>query len=318
MPPKPNTLIAVVGPTASGKTALAIALAKVLGGEIVSADSMQIYRGMDIATAKPTPEEMAEVPHHLIGFWPPEKPFSVAQYAVLAREKIDDILRRGRVPVLCGGTGLYIKAIVDHIQYEEETGEDAALRERLRRQAQDEGNLAVWRQLQAMDPQTAERIHPNNLGRVIRAIEVMQVSGRSIREQEERSRQAPCPYHVIQIGLRYRNRENLYERIGRRVDAMAEAGLPEEARAVRQQGLTATAAQAIGYKELYDWMDGTLPLEEALENLKRSTRRYAKRQLTWFGADARIRWIEPDALQAGETVTEQAMRIIENDGEETA
>ena len=318
MPPKPNTLIAVVGPTASGKTALAIALAKELGGEIVSADSMQIYRGMDIATAKPTPEEMAEVPHHLIGFWPPEKPFSVAQYAILAREKIDDILRRGRVPVLCGGTGLYIKAIVDHIQYEEETGEDAALRERLRRQAQDEGNLAVWRQLQAMDPKTAERIHPNNLGRVIRAIEVMQVSGRSIREQEERSRQAPCPYHVIQIGLRYRNRENLYERIGRRVDAMAEAGLPEEARAVRQQGLTATAAQAIGYKELYDWMDGTLPLEEALENLKRSTRRYAKRQLTWFGADARIRWIEPDALQAGETVTEQAMKIIENDGEETA
>ena len=318
MPPKPNTLIAVVGPTASGKTALAIALAKELGGEIVSADSMQIYRGMDIATAKPTPEEMAEVPHHLIGFWPPEKPFSVAQYAILAREKIDDILRRGRVPVLCGGTGLYIKAIVDHIQYEEETGEDAALRERLRRQAQDEGNLAVWRQLQAMDPQTAERIHPNNLGRVIRAIEVMQVSGRSIREQEERSRQAPCPYHVIQIGLRYRNGENLYERIGRRVDAMAEAGLPEEARAVRQQGLTATAAQAIGYKELYDWMDGTLPLEEALENLKRSTRRYAKRQLTWFGADARIRWIEPDALQAGETVTEQAMKIIENDGEETA
>ena len=318
MPPKPNTLIAVVGPTASGKTALAIALAKELGGEIVSADSMQIYRGMDIATAKPTPEEMAEVPHHLIGFWPPEKPFSVAQYAILAREKIDDILRRGRVPVLCGGTGLYIKAIVDHIQYEEETGEDAALRERLRRQAQDEGNLAVWRQLQAMDPQTAERIHPNNLGRVIRAIEVMQVSGRSIREQEERSRQAPCPYHVLQIGLRYRNRENLYERIGRRVDAMAEAGLPEEARAVRQQGLTATAAQAIGYKELYDWMDGMLPLEEALENLKRSTRRYAKRQLTWFGADARIRWIEPDALQAGETVTEQAMRIIENDGEETA
>ena len=318
MPPKPNTLIAVVGPTASGKTALAIALAKELGGEIVSADSMQIYRGMDIATAKPTPEEMAEVPHHLIGFWPPEKPFSVAQYAILAREKIDDILRRGRVPVLCGGTGLYIKAIVDHIQYEEETGEDAALRERLRRQAQDEGNLAVWRQLQAMDPQTAERIHPNNLGRVIRAIEVMQVSGRSIREQEERSRQAPCPYHVLQIGLRYRNRENLYERIGRRVDAMAEAGLPEEARAVRQQGLTATAAQAIGDKELYDWMDGTLPLEEALENLKRSTRRYAKRQLTWFGADARIRWIEPDALQAGETVTEQAMKIIENDGEETA
>lgn len=318
MPPKPNMLIAVVGPTASGKTALAIALAKELGGEIVSADSMQIYRGMDIATAKPTPEEMAEVPHHLIGFWPPEKPFSVAQYAVLAREKIDDILRRGRVPVLCGGTGLYIKAIVDHIQYEEETGGDAVLRERLRRQAQDEGNLAVWRQLQAMDPQTAERIHPNNLGRVIRAIEVMQVSGRSIREQEERSRQAPCPYHVLQIGLRYRNRENLYERIGRRVDAMAEAGLLEEARAVRQQGLTATAAQAIGYKELYDWMDGTLPLEEALENLKRSTRRYAKRQLTWFGADARIRWIEPDALQAGETVTEQAMRIIENDGEETA
>lgn len=311
---KPNTLIVVAGPTASGKTALAIEIAKALDGEIVSADSMQIYEGMDIATAKPTPEELAAVPHHLIGFLPVEKPFSVADYAAMARDAINDILHRGKVPVLCGGTGLYIKAIVDNVQYSKEISGDEALRERLRLLAEREGNEALWRRLEATDPETAKRIHPNNVGRVIRAIEVMEVSGRSIREHEADSLREPCPYHVIELGLRYHDRETLYERINRRVDKMVEMGLPEEVKAARENGLTATAAQAIGCKELYGWLDGEETLEQALEKLKQSTRRYAKRQLTWFGADKRIHWIEPDTLENGETALDKAMEILKKEG----
>lgn len=310
---KPNTLIVVAGPTASGKTALAIEIAKAVDGEIISADSMQIYEGMDIATAKPTAEELAAVPHHLIGFLPVEKAFSVAEYAALARKEINDTLRRGRVPVLCGGTGLYIKAIVDNVQYSEEIPGDEALRERLRLLAERDGNLALWQRLNAVDPQTAQRIHPNNVGRVIRAIEVMEVSGRSIREHEADSMREPCPYRVVEIGLRYHDRERLYERINRRVDKMVEAGLPDEVRQAWENGLTATAAQAIGCKELYGWIEGRESLTEALERLKQSTRRYAKRQLTWFGADERMNWIEPDTLTEGETVLMKATEILERE-----
>ena len=189
-----------------------------------------------------------------------------------------------------------------------------ALRERLRQLAEREGNDALWRRLEAMDPETAKRIHPNNIGRVIRAIEVMTVSGQSIREHEAESLREPCPYHVIELGLRYRDRETLYGRINRRVDKMVEMGLTEEVKAAREQGLTATAAQAIGCKELYSWLDGKETQEEALEKLKQSTRRYAKRQLTWFGTDQRMRWIEPDTLAAGETPLDKAMEILEKEG----
>ena len=189
-----------------------------------------------------------------------------------------------------------------------------ALRERLRQLAEREGNDALWRRLEAMDPETAKRIHPNNVGRVIRAIEVMTVSGKSIREHEAESLREPCPYHVIELGLRYHDRETLYGRINRRVDKMVEMGLTEEVKAAREQGLTATAAQAIGCKELYSWLDGKETQEEALEKLKQSTRRYAKRQLTWFGTDQRMRWIEPDTLAAGETPLDKAMEILEKEG----
>ena len=310
---KPNTLIVVAGPTASGKTALAIGIARAVGGEIVSADSMQIYEGMDIATAKPSPEELAAVPHHLIGFLPVSRRFSVADYAELARKAIDDVLSRGKVPVLCGGTGLYIKAIVDNVQYSAAVPGDETVREQLRQLAEREGNETLWQRLNAIDPATAERIHPNNVGRVIRAIEVMEVGGRSIREYEAESLRVPCPYHVLEIGLRYHDRQCLYERIDRRVDKMAEMGLPEEVQRARENGLTATAAQAIGCKELYGWLDGEETLKEALDRLKQSTRRYAKRQLTWFGADKRIHWIEPDALADGETVLGKAMELLEKE-----
>lgn len=310
---QPNTLIVVVGPTASGKTALAIDLAKAVNGEIVSADSMQIYESMDIATAKPLPEELAAVPHHLIGFVPVETPFSVADYAVLARAAINEIMNRGKIPILCGGTGLYVKAIIDNVQYSETIPSDELLRERLRLFAEQKGNDALWKRLETIDPETARRIHPNNVGRVIRAIEVMEVSGRSIREHEADSRREPCPYHVIELGLRYQDREKLYQRINQRVDKMVEMGLPEEVKTAREKGLTATAAQAIGCKELYGWLDGDETLAEALERLKQSTRRYAKRQLTWFGADKRVLWIEPDALLNGETVQDKAMEILEKE-----
>lgn len=310
---QPNTLIVVVGPTASGKTALAIDLAKAVNGEIVSADSMQIYEGMDIATAKPLPEELAAVPHHLIGFVPVETPFSVADYAVLARATINEIMNRGKTPILCGGTGLYVKAIIDNVQYSETIPSDELLRERLRLFAEQKGNDALWKRLETIDPETARRIHPNNVGRVIRAIEVMEVSGRSIREHEADSRREPCPYHVIELGLRYQDREKLYQRINQRVDKMVAMGLPEEVKTAREKGLTATAAQAIGCKELYGWLDGDETLAEALERLKQSTRRYAKRQLTWFGADKRVLWIEPDALLNGETVQDKAMEILEKE-----
>lgn len=310
---QPNTLIVVVGPTASGKTALAIDLAKAVNGEIVSADSMQIYEGMDIATAKPLPEELAAVPHHLIGFVPVETPFSVADYAVLARTAINEIMNRGKTPILCGGTGLYVKAIIDNVQYSETIPSDELLRERLRLFAEQKGNDALWKRLETIDPETARRIHPNNVGRVIRAIEVMEVSGRSIREHEADSRREPCPYHVIELGLRYQDREKLYQRINQRVDKMVAMGLPEEVKTAREKGLTATAAQAIGCKELYGWLDGDETLAEALERLKQSTRRYAKRQLTWFGADKRVHWIEPDTLLKGETILDKAMEILEKE-----
>ena len=312
---QPNTLIVVVGPTASGKTALAIDLAKAVNGEIISADSMQIYEGMDIATAKPLPEELAAVPHHLIGFVPVETPFSVADYAVLARATINEIMNRGKTPILCGGTGLYVKAIIDNVQYSETIPSDELLRERLRLFAEQKGNDALWKRLEMIDPETARRIHPNNVGRVIRAIEVMEVSGRSIREHEADSRREPCPYHVIEFGLRYQDREKLYQRINQRVDKMVEMGLPEEVKTAREKGLTATAAQAIGCKELYGWLDGDETLAEALERLKQSTRRYAKRQLTWFGADKRVHWIEPDTLLKVETILDKAMEILEKEAQ---
>ena len=198
--------------------------------------------------------------------------------------------------------------------FSDDGSDDEALRQRLRQLAEREGNDALWRRLEAMDPETAKRIHPNNVGRVIRAIEVMTVSGKSIREHEAESLREPCPYHVIELGLRYHDRETLYGRINRRVDKMVEMGLTEEVKAAREQGLTATAAQAIGCKELYSWLDGKETKEEALEKLKQSTRRYAKRQLTWFGTDQRMRWIEPDTLAAGETPLDKAMEILEKEG----
>jgi len=301
-------LLVVVGPTASGKTSLSVRLAKELDGEVISADSMQMYRGMDIGTAKPTREEMAGVPHHLIDILEVEETFSVADYAALARTLIREIGKRGKLPILTGGTGLYISAVTDHLQFSPIPG-DEALRERLRRQAETQGKEAVHRLLQECDPETAAAIHPNNLGRVIRAIEVYQITGVTMAEHNRRSRAVPPPYRTCILGLTSRDRQFLYDRIDRRVDRMLEAGLLEEAKAVLGKPLSRTAAQAIGYKELRGWLDGTESLERAVERLKQESRNYAKRQLAWFRREKAVRWLEIDAFPDEESLYRAALEI---------
>ena len=300
-------LAVVAGPTASGKTGLAVELALRLGGEVVSADSMQIYRRMAIATAKPTPAEMKGVPHHLIDFLEPGENFSVAQYVQRARQVIQEIHRRGKLPSVAGGTGLYIQSLVDNVSFSPQP-EDPALREALRQKAQREGGQSLLRELAEFDPQSAARLHPNNLGRVIRAIEVYRLTGRTMTQQLEASRQEPSPYRLGMLGLTFSRRELLYDRINRRVDCMMEEGLLEEARQMRGEKLSSTAAQAIGYKELEGYFDGRESLEEALERMKRETRRYAKRQLTWFRRDKRFFWLEMDTL--GEHAADEGEKIL--------
>lgn len=293
---KRRPLLVIAGPTASGKTALAVRMAKRNNGEVVSADSMQIYRGMDIATAKPTSEEMDGVPHHLVGFLPMDRLFSVAQYVDMARQAIREIHQRERLPVLAGGTGLYISALLDHIEFAP-VPSDPALRKSLGDLAAEQGGGALLKELETYDPALARKLHPNNLGRIIRAVEVYRLTGIPMSQHQAMSRRRPSPYQACILGLRYANRELLYERIDLRVDRMLAAGLLEEAKLFFRQTQSHTAAQAIGYKELKPYLDGEISLDTAVENLKRETRRYAKRQLTWFGRDDRIEWLEADSFE---------------------
>lgn len=284
-------IIGVVGPTASGKTDYAIRLAKERGGEVVSCDSMQIYRHMDIGTAKPTSEEMQEIPHHMIDIAEPEENFSVARFVKLARECIDDILERGKIPVLCGGTGLYFDSIINNLEFSEmETDEE--YRQSLNALAEEKGCEFVHRMLREVDPRSADAIHPNNLKRVIRALEIYKVSGKpkSVLDREQRGE----PLYEGEIFGLSRPRDVLYDRINRRVDIMMEQGLLEEVKTLLGMGISpkATSMQAIGYKELVWYLDGTLPLKEAVDKIKQESRRYAKRQITWFKRNPDIIWLE--------------------------
>lgn len=283
-------LIAIVGPTASGKTSLTVELCKAIGGEAVSCDSMQIYKGMDIATAKPTPEEMQGIPHHLIGFAEPDEVFSVAKYCEYAKNIISDIHSRGKKAVLVGGTGLYYSSLVDNVEFLPEDT-DFEYREMLKDRAEKEGAQVLLDELAAVDPEAASRLHPNNLGRIIRALEIYRTTGKTITEQNELSRSNETPFETVSFCLDARDRQFLYDRINRRVDIMLESGLEAEARAFFENPLGRTARQAIGYKELYPYFAGEKSFEECIENLKMQTRRYAKRQLTWFRRDERMNFI---------------------------
>lgn len=304
-------VLGVVGPTASGKTSLAVKLAKEYNGEVVSCDSMQIYKSIDIATAKPTEAEMQGIKHHLIDFLELDKSFSVADFVSLARECVSDINDRGKLPVLCGGTGLYFSSFINNISFSD-SGADDEYRVELEKRASEQGVQSLLDELAVYDPETAAKLHPNNLKRIIRAMEHYKVSGIPISEQNRLSHANPSPYNPLILGITFKDREKLYERINARVDLMLENGLLEEAKWYFSQKNVATASAAIGYKELKPYFDGECSLEQATEKLKQETRRYAKRQLTWFRRDKRVHWIYADEPETG-SVFADAIKIIEEE-----
>ena len=307
--------MAVVGATASGKTALAVELALRLGGEVVSCDSMQIYRDMPIATAVPSEAERRGVPHHMMEIAEPEESFSVAEYCRRAKQCIEEVTARGAVPILCGGTGLYYNSLADGIAFAD-IEEQPKLREELAARIESEGGEVLLRELSEVDEQTAQRLSPADHKRIIRALEVYRVTGVPMSEHIRRSREQPSPFELSVVGLDYRERERLYERINRRVDIMLEQGLVQEAEAFFARHSGKTASQAIGYKELRPAMEGRCSWEEAIESLKRETRRYAKRQLSWFRRDSRIKWIYADEETGPEAMVKRAVELINSEMKE--
>jgi tRNA dimethylallyltransferase len=282
-------VLILTGPTASGKTALAIAIAEKYDGEIVSADSMQIYKGLDITTAKPTRGELEAIPHHLIGIVDPTTSFSVADYIPLAKVAIADIISRGKTPIMTGGTGLYIKSLRDGIDFSKE-GADSYIRERLQSELETQGNKALWERLEALDPVSAEKIHPQNTVRVIRALEIIETTGKKFSDYRKDAAKGSSDYDFIGCYLNFENRDTLYSRINKRVDEMVENGMIAECKKALESGeySDTTVSQAIGYKELIPYFNGETDLNTALEQIKQSTRRYAKRQLTWFRHDYKL------------------------------
>ena len=299
-------VVAVGGPTASGKTALSVALARAFDGEIINADSMQIYKNLDVGTAKPSAEERQGIPHYLLDFLSPETPYSVADFTAAADPLIRDITARGRLPLVVGGTGLYITSLLSGMAFAPEKT-DPAIRARLQARADTEGGAALYAELQRVDPDYAAQVHPNNLPRVIRALELFEATGRRMSDQRREARPAEAPYHALCLCLTCRDRAVLYSRIDRRVDEMVENGVLEEARQVYDhRDAYRTAAQAIGYKEFFPYFEGTANLTECTERLKQATRNYAKRQLTWFRRQNDAVWLYLDE----EDVTEHACTLV--------
>lgn len=302
-------VIAVVGPTASGKTALGAKIASAFKGEVVSADSMQIYKDMPIASAAPTEEEMLGVKHHLIGFADRNESFSVAQYVKLASECINEISRRGNIPVVVGGTGLYIDSLLGGISFTDE--DSRAVREKLEKEADLSGTAVLLERLRSVDPEAAAKLHPNDRKRIIRGLEVYEIHGRTATELNLRSRPEELPYDVTYIGLNFADRELLYKRIETRIDMMMEQGLLPEAENAYHCREGITSVQAIGHKELFPYFDGEAELCACVDKLKTATRRYAKRQLTWFRRNENINWICADETP---DVFASACAILENRG----
>ncbi len=285
-------LVILTGPTAVGKTALSIALAKAIGGEIISADSMQVYRHMDIGSAKITPEEMEGIPHYLIDVLEPDQEFNVVVFQELAKQAAAEIYSRGHIPIVAGGTGFYIQALVYDIDFTE-NDEDTAFRRTLEEQAKREGAEALYERLRAVDPESCESIHAHNIKRVIRAIEFYEKTGKKISEHNREQRQNDSPYNFAYFVLND-DRERIYERINVRVDLMMAQGLVEEVRALRESGCRKemVSMQGLGYKELLSYLDGETSMEDAVYLIKRDTRHFAKRQLTWFRREKEVIWVD--------------------------
>ena len=307
-------VVAVTGPTAAGKTAFGIELARRFGGEIVSCDSMQVYRGLPIGTAQPTEVELRQAPHHLISFLDWDVSFSVSDYVELAGKTISEIYSRGKLPIVVGGTGLYARSLLRGFSFQENV-RDEELRRELFRRAETEGIDVLCRELQQVDPVSAEQIHPNNVKRVVRAVEYCRLAGEPFSEQARRSQTAESPYRSLMLCVSYRDREKLYARIDRRVDKMLEQGILEEAeifyRFCKENGTPATAAQAIGYKELFPYFEQHVSLEEAVENIKRESRRYAKRQITWFRREQDAMFLYQDDWNDPDELLKEGCRIVE-------
>lgn len=304
-------IIAVVGPTASGKSNLAVALAKHYDAEILSFDSMQLYKGMDIATAKPTADEMQGIPHHMISAVDNDEAFSVARYKESADRIIDEITARGKRVVMVGGTGLYLDTVMQNIELLQ--GEDTTeIREQLKAELAELGPAAMLGKLREIDPKTAETLHENNTGRVLRALEVYYSTGHTMSYQVENSKNTPSRYRPVYIGLNAKNRDFLYNRINSRVDVMLQTGLLAEVEQFVNSAPGTTAKQAIGLKELAPYARGEESLDTAVERLKMETRRYAKRQLTWFRRNENVNWLYIDELQTAEALLGAAIDIVDN------
>lgn len=305
-----NNIICIAGPTASGKTALAAALAKELNGEVVSCDSMQVYRRMDIGTAKPTLEEMQGIPHHMIDVAEPWEDFSVSRYCEMAAPIVDDIISRGKTAVIAGGTGLYMDALIRGNAFAPFPA--TGVRERLEAQADAEGMEAMLSRLRAVDPDAARRLHLSDRKRILRALEVYLETGETITEHNRKTQAVPPRYSPLWLGLDFARRGELYRRIDLRVGLMLEQGLVEEIRGLLADGIPekATAMQAIGYKEFVDALDGRCTIEEAADQVRQSSRRYAKRQLTWFRRNKAIHWLIRDTGDTGREILENARRIV--------
>lgn len=303
-------IITIAGPTASGKTALSIQLAKELGGEIVSCDSMQVYKDMDIGTAKPTLEEQEGIPHHMLSVAEPWEDFSVSRYCAMADPIVEDILRRGKSPIIVGGTGLYMDALIRGNAFAPcpSTGR----REELEALAASQGIEAVIEKLQKVDPESAARLHPSDQKRIIRAMEVYLETGMTITEHNRKTQEIPPKYQPIRFALTDRQRQTLYDRIDRRVDAMVEAGLMEEIQGLLSRGIPekCTAMQAIGYKEFVAALHGECSMDEAARQVKQSSRRYAKRQLTWFRRNPENIWLIREDGQTSMEILESARQYL--------
>ena len=305
-----NKIICVAGPTASGKTSLSIALAKALNGEVISCDSMQIYRGMDIGTAKPTQEEMAGVPHHMLDVVSPADDFSVSRYCEMADPILQDILARGKTAIIAGGTGLYMDALIRGNSFA--PFPSTGMREKLEAQADEIGMEAMLEQLRAIDPESAERLPVADRKRIIRALEVYYETGETITEHNRKTQAIPPKYNPIWFALEDKNRQDLYDRIDKRVDLMLELGLMDEIHQLLASGIPekCTAMQAIGYKEFLDAIAGRCTVTEAADLVKQSSRRYAKRQLTWLRRNEAIHWLRRKPGQSTEEIVAAALQIV--------
>ena len=301
--------VVVVGATASGKTSLGVHIAKNFGGEVISADSMQIYKDLSISTAKPTQEEMCGVKHHLIDFLDITEKYSVSSYCKDAKEVFDKLSKKGILPIIVGGTGLYIDSFLTNTQFIESAVSDK-VREELKKELETRGIDELYRELRQIDGVAAERIHPNNTVRVLRALEIYRTTGKTITEQASESHKIESDIEPLYIGIGYADREKLYERINKRVDIMLEKGILDEAKAFLAMNPSQTALNAIGCKEFKPYFDGTDSLENCIENLKRETRRYAKRQITWFKRNTKINWFYADEMSSEELLSEVDKTVI--------